>query len=94
MGNPNLTEDQVDAQSWSKTVSDNPFTQVAHADYSAKSFQAAAVHTEATWKHTEADALQYSPEARLLGGDKADAAKAEAMSKALDEQYKSMGGGN
>ncbi len=94
MGNPNLTEDQVSAQSWDKTLSDNPFSQVAGADYSAKSFEVAADHSAASWKAAEADALRYSPEARVFGGDEEDAAKAEARSKALNQEYRNLGGGN
>jgi hypothetical protein len=94
LGDPNLTEDQISAQSWSKTLSDNPFEQVAHADYSAKSFVAGAVHSEAAWKATEADLLQHSPEALVLGGDKADADRAKAESDELNKQYQQLTGGS
>ncbi|MER5641492.1 hypothetical protein ABT095_31685 [Kitasatospora sp. NPDC002227] len=94
MGNPNLTEEQIDKQSWGQTLGDNPYTQVTHADFSMKSWAQAGVHSEAAWKNAEADALRYSPEARVLGGDEADAAKAEARAKQFNEQYKAMGGGS
>ena len=32
-GNPTLSEEQVEKQSWGQTLSDNPFTQVANADF-------------------------------------------------------------
>jgi hypothetical protein len=49
-GNPYLTQDQVEAQSWGKTLSDNPFTQVRDADYSEKSFEQSALHSAQTWQ--------------------------------------------
>ncbi|MCC3768378.1 hypothetical protein [Streptomyces sp. UNOC14_S4] len=55
MGNPHLTEEQVEQQSWGQTLSDNPFNQIAHADYSGKSFEQAARHTEETAKRTAED---------------------------------------
>ncbi|MFB7665845.1 hypothetical protein ACFC1R_18140 [Kitasatospora sp. NPDC056138] len=93
MGNPNLTREQVEGQSWGKTVSDNPFTQVRDADYSAKSYQDAAVHTAATWKNEEADLLanpHLEVAASLTGnldGLMTEQAKAKAAAKNLDQQY-------
>lgn len=38
-GNPHLTSQQIDAQSWSTTLADNQFNQVQQPDYSAASFE-------------------------------------------------------
>ncbi|MFJ1752747.1 hypothetical protein [Kitasatospora sp. NPDC088134] len=58
MGNPNLTQEQVEARSWGDTLKDNAVTQFANADYSVQSFQAAALHSDAAWKNTGADLLE------------------------------------
>ncbi|WP_327065796.1 hypothetical protein [Kitasatospora sp. NBC_01302] len=50
IGNPDLTQSQVEARSWSKTFADNPVTQVANADYSKASLDKAAADSAATWK--------------------------------------------
>lgn len=50
LGNPHLTQEQVEAQSWGKTLSDNPFNDVRHADYSEKSMQETLHHSAQTWK--------------------------------------------
>ncbi|MFE7120167.1 hypothetical protein ACFU99_32570 [Streptomyces sp. NPDC057654] len=55
MGNPHLTEEQVEQQSWGETLSDNPYTQVRDADYSVKSFQDAAGNAKETWSRTADD---------------------------------------
>lgn len=97
MGNPNLTEDQVEKQSWGKTLSDNDVTQIAHADYSAKSFQAGAMHSAATWKGTEADLMTNSQlrAAASMTGESDDLAttqaKAAARAKQLNQLSQQMG---
>lgn len=58
MGNPNLTQEEVEGRSWGDTLKDNAVTQFANADYSARSFEAAALHSDATWKNTGADLLE------------------------------------
>ncbi|MFF4909655.1 hypothetical protein ACFY2T_32895 [Streptomyces sp. NPDC001260] len=50
MGNPHLTQEQVEAQSWSKTLSDNSFNDFRHADLSEKSLQETLHHSAQTWK--------------------------------------------
>jgi hypothetical protein len=49
MGNPNLTDQQVEAQSWGQTWADNPINQIRHADYSMKSFEQSGEHEKQTW---------------------------------------------
>ncbi|GDY33840.1 hypothetical protein [Gandjariella thermophila] len=50
MGNPHLTDEQVEKQSWKQVWADNPVNQTLHADYSAESYQKASDHIEQTWK--------------------------------------------
>jgi hypothetical protein len=57
MGNPNLTQEQVEGQSWGKTLSDNSINDVLHADYSATSFEHGAEHSEQTWKSEGRDVM-------------------------------------
>ncbi len=99
IGNPNLTREQVEGQSWDRTLADNPYTQIRDADYSAKSFQAGAVHTASTWKGEEAD-LMTNPNieglAGLTGqqnGLATEHAKAEARAKQLGQDATSLGWG-
>ena len=90
MGNPDLTQEQVEGRSWGQTFADNQYTQVRDADYSAKSFQEAAVHSEATWKGVEADVLTSSPMLNQLGDEERNkelAAKATARADALNQQF-------
>jgi len=93
MGNPNLTEEQVSVQSWKQTLSDNTVTQVAHADFSAQSFQAAAVHQGAAWEGLKADFDRNSGAARMFGPDEEAAKAAEAKQAELNRQYEQMTGG-
>ncbi|WP_051738423.1 hypothetical protein [Kitasatospora setae] len=86
MGNPNLTEDQVSAQSWGQTWSDNAYTQFANADYSADSMRAAMVHSEASMKGLQADFD------RTVLEDEDAAKAADARANALNEQYRQMPG--
>ncbi|GAA2741371.1 hypothetical protein [Kitasatospora cinereorecta] len=83
MGNPNLSQEDVEKRSWDQTLKDNPISQVAHADYSAKSFEAAAVHSDAAWKNTEADLL----DSRMALGQPNVAYDPEAAAR-LKEQAK------
>ncbi|MFE4601076.1 type VII secretion target [Kitasatospora indigofera] len=90
MGNPNLTQDQVEGRSWGQTLSDNPYTQVRDADYSAKSFEEGALHSAATWKGVEADLLEHNIMLNQVGDEewnKEHAAKAKAMSDALNQRF-------
>ncbi|MFC9327602.1 hypothetical protein [Kitasatospora sp. NPDC057015] len=90
MGNPDLTQDQVEGRSWSQTWADNPYTQVTNADYSAKSFEESAKHSAATWEGVEADYLESNPMLNQLGDEqknKEQAAKLRAESDAINKQY-------
>ncbi|GAA0466291.1 hypothetical protein ABZ951_03715 [Streptomyces sp. NPDC046215] len=53
LGNPNLTEEEIEAQSWGKTLSDNPLQR--DSDYSAGSFRQAAHNASETWQKTASD---------------------------------------
>ncbi|MFI9719125.1 hypothetical protein ACIHFE_05620 [Streptomyces sp. NPDC052396] len=55
MGNPHLTEEQVENQSWKQTLGDNPVNDALHPDFSGKSFKDAAHHAEQTWTQTGKD---------------------------------------
>ncbi|MFF3911678.1 hypothetical protein ACFYZJ_38440 [Streptomyces sp. NPDC001848] len=57
MGNPDLTQEQVEAQSWGKTLSDNSFNDFRHADWSEKSIEEAAQHSAQTWKAEGRDVM-------------------------------------
>ncbi|MEV8478753.1 hypothetical protein [Streptomyces sp. NPDC051173] len=61
MGNPHMTEEQAEQQSWKQTLSDNPVNDIAHPDYSAGSFKQAAHHTDETLARTIADIKGESP---------------------------------
>ncbi|GAA2283989.1 MULTISPECIES: hypothetical protein [Kitasatospora] len=98
LGNPNLTREQVEGQSWGKTLSDNPYTQARDADYSAESYRYASVHSQATWKAAEADLLA-NPNLQVAamtaghGDDLATAqAKADAVAKDLNQLSSTMKG--
>ncbi|KDN80675.1 hypothetical protein [Kitasatospora cheerisanensis] len=93
MGNPNLTGEQVTAQSWRQTLSDNTVSQIANADFSAQSFQAAAVHQQASWEGLKADFDRNSGAARVFGPDEEAAKAAEARQSELNRQYEQMTGG-
>ncbi|MFB7667266.1 hypothetical protein ACFC1R_25540 [Kitasatospora sp. NPDC056138] len=80
MGNPDLTQEQVEKQSWSKTLSDNPYTQVRDADFSAESAAAATKHMKRTWQGEARDVVEHpagltmglgfvTPQALGLGGE-------------------------
>lgn len=49
IGDPDLTQDQVEQRSWGQIWADNPFTQVENADYSKASLDRAAADTRAAW---------------------------------------------
>ncbi|WP_329566433.1 hypothetical protein [Kitasatospora sp. NBC_01266] len=50
IGNPDLTDKQVEGQSWDQTWDDNPYTQVTGADYSKASLDKAAGDSAAAWQ--------------------------------------------
>ncbi|WP_431675989.1 type VII secretion target [Kitasatospora sp. KL5] len=99
MGNPNLTQEQVEGRSWRQTLADNPASQIAGADYSAQSFEQAAQHSYGTWKGVEADYLESNPMLNQLGDqehNRQEAAKAKAVSEGLEQQWaaRQAGGGH
>jgi len=55
MGNPYADEDDITKKSWGGVLSDNPYTQVRDADYSAESFQKAQDNSVQAWKNTAWD---------------------------------------
>jgi hypothetical protein len=55
LGNPDLTEDQVEGMSAKQVAADNPFTQLTNSDTSQKSFQDAFSAMGTTWKDTGRD---------------------------------------
>ncbi|WP_051969989.1 hypothetical protein [Kitasatospora azatica] len=79
MGNPNLTQEQVEAQSWDTTLKDNQFTQIGNADYSASSFDKAMLNSAATWDAEGADIIASDPKAQAVAAltGTTDANKAE-----------------
>ncbi|MFI9156677.1 hypothetical protein [Kitasatospora aureofaciens] len=58
MGNPHLTEEQVEHESWSQVWGDNPINDIMHPDYSGKSFDKAEADIEQQWQKAAQDALQ------------------------------------
>ncbi|WP_327069987.1 hypothetical protein OG500_30940 [Kitasatospora sp. NBC_01250] len=99
MGNPDLTQDQVEAQSWDTTLKDNEVTQIGHADYSAASFQKAMLDSAATWDAEGADVLGSDPQAQALaaltgttGADTAEQQRLLAESKRLRAMADPQGG--
>lgn len=50
VGNPHLSDEQVQSESWSQVAADNFTTDVQHPDYSAASWQHAGDHMAATWR--------------------------------------------
>jgi hypothetical protein len=61
MGDPHLTDSQVENKSWSQVLADNPIHDLTHPDYSASSFAQASQHMAQTWQ--------------AEGGDMADQAR-------------------
>lgn len=50
LGNPDLTDDQVQSQSWSTVLADNPVNDLLHPDVSDASIDKAQADIAATWK--------------------------------------------
>ncbi|MGZ9934227.1 hypothetical protein ACXNSR_30600 [Streptomyces sp. NC-S4] len=50
MGNPYASEKDVIAKDWGGVLSDNPYTQIRDADYSAESFERARENSKEAWK--------------------------------------------
>ncbi|MFE4977712.1 hypothetical protein ACFRAR_37105 [Kitasatospora sp. NPDC056651] len=58
MGNPHLTEEQVEHESWSQVWGDNPISDIMHPDYSGKSFDKAGEDIKQQWQKAAQDAIQ------------------------------------
>ncbi|MCX4747431.1 hypothetical protein OG455_18210 [Kitasatospora sp. NBC_01287] len=67
MGDPDLTQDQVESRSWGQTWSDNEYAQVRDADYSAGSFEKAAANSRAAWSAEGKDIKNSAPLPGLPG---------------------------
>jgi hypothetical protein len=50
MGDPHLTDSQVESRSWSQVLADNPIHDLTHPDYSAGSWSQAGQHIAQTWQ--------------------------------------------
>ncbi|MEU7136882.1 hypothetical protein [Streptomyces sp. NPDC046261] len=81
MGNPRLTEDQVEGMPVGEVLDDNPYTAVRDADYSAGSFAKAGEEAKEKWSGTVDDVVD-TPLAP--GGPKAGGIASEAVSKIED----------
>ncbi|MER7845704.1 hypothetical protein ABTZ03_17360 [Kitasatospora sp. NPDC096077] len=58
IGNPHLTEEQVEHESWSQVWADNPVNDVMHPDYSGESFDKAEADIKQQWQKAAQDAVQ------------------------------------
>ncbi|NSC25590.1 hypothetical protein FM076_32340 [Streptomyces albus subsp. chlorinus] len=56
MGNPYATEEEITGKDWGEVLSDNAYTQIRDADYSAESFQKARDTSVQAWKTAAWDA--------------------------------------
>lgn len=101
LGNPNLTGEDLAKKSWGEVLSDNAFTQVRDADFSAESFQQSALHSASTMEATKADLLEnpfVAGNAAFVGlGDELAEETSEAKARADQfgqqaEQLSSNGG--
>ncbi len=57
LGNPDLTDQQVESESWGTVLADNPINDVMHPDYSAASAAKARADISATWKAEGRDVM-------------------------------------
>lgn len=57
MGNPHLTDDQVEQKSWGQVAADNPVNQVTHPDFSAESWEKTSNDAGQTWNNEQRDVL-------------------------------------
>ncbi|MDH6145423.1 hypothetical protein P3T35_007478 [Kitasatospora sp. GP30] len=97
IGNPDLTDKQVEGESWDTVLGNNPYTQIRGADYSQQSLNQAMLDSKAAWESTGADMLNSNPELKALNelpgngaavtGDEAKRLEAEAeKNRALAQQ--------
>lgn len=57
MGNPHLTDDQVEKESWGQVAADNPVNQAMHADYSTQSWDRTGEDAARTWQNEQRDVV-------------------------------------
>lgn len=57
MGNPHLTEEQVEGKSWGEVWADNPYTQVTNPDFSAESAAKSGENIKNAWKDVAEDKM-------------------------------------
>ncbi|WP_424709596.1 hypothetical protein [Kitasatospora acidiphila] len=86
IGNPNLTDKQVEGESWDTVLGNNPYTQIRGADYSQQSLNQAMVDSKAAWESTGADMLNSDPRARLLNALTGPNNPNEAEAKRLEAE--------
>jgi hypothetical protein len=67
IGNPHLTDQQVESESWNQVLGDNPITQAEHPDYSVQSFEQAAQNSAKVWAGEKTDLEQLAFKAALPG---------------------------
>lgn len=58
MGNPHLSDQQVEKQSWDQVWKDNPVNDFRHPDYSAQSFEQAGHGMKQTWQAEGRDIVE------------------------------------
>jgi hypothetical protein len=58
MGNPHLTDDQVEKESWGQVGADNPINQALHPDFSAQSWEKTGHDAAQTWKGEARDVAE------------------------------------
>jgi hypothetical protein len=55
MGNPHLSDSQIEQESWTQVKADNPLTDLEHPDYTAQSFAHAGQDMATTWQGVDRD---------------------------------------
>lgn len=85
MGNPHLSDKQVETESWAQVAADNPTNDLRHADYSTQSFATAARDITTTWQAETRDMI----DTRLgLGQNPAgQASPSSSLAQAQDEMF-------
>ena len=82
VGNPHLSDEQVQSESWSQVAGDNWTTDVQQPDYSAASWQHAGDHMAATWR---AEGRDIAAEPLREGRQLADAAGTGAAERRAED---------
>jgi hypothetical protein len=82
IGNPYASEEEIASKDWSAVLSNNAYTQIRDADYSAESFQRSGENSLQAWKDT---AWDVSTSNVSLGNHAIDAA---GLRDEMDEQMR------